>query len=194
MRRAACAALVLLGACAASPPVVEPAPVRALDAIRAFEPWQAHGRIAVRAGEEGFSARFDWRQAAGLGDLNVRGPFGAGAAHLTITAQRISIESGNAPPIEVDAPFEALEPTLVARLGFPLPLFALRYWLLGIPAPGPSVPIESGGAFEQFGWRIEPRAFGVAADAPGPLPGQVQLSRGTTRIRVAVERWQGGTS
>jgi outer membrane lipoprotein LolB len=183
---------MLLGACASAPPVVAPAPVRELEAMRAFESWQAHGRIAVRAGDEGFSARFDWRQGAGLGDLSVRGPFGAGTAHLTITPQRIRIESGNAPPIEVEAPFAELEPTLVARLGFPLPLSALRYWLLGVPAPEPQVAIGPDGAFEQLGWRIEPRGFAVAADAPGPLPGQVQLSRGTTRIRVLVDLWQAG--
>ncbi len=186
---AALLGMALLGACSTVPPRPAGPPPRDLMAIAALDHWQANGRLAVRSAEEGFSAQFDWRQSGTEGELGVRGPFGAGAARIVIGVDRIRVESGTQPPLEVAAPYEALEPQLTARLGFPLPLGSLRYWLLGVPAPGVAfLPAEGG--FEQSGWRVVAAGFALVARAPGPLPAQLELTRGTTRIRVRVDRWQ----
>ena len=182
----------LLGACSATPPRPAAAPTRDPVAIAAFEHWQATGRIAVRSAQEGFSAHFDWRQAPTEGELSVRGPFGAGAARIAIGSERIRIESGAEAPLEVAAPYEALDPLLTARIGFPLPLVSLRYWLLGIPAPGAEAVAAADDGFEQSGWRVVVRAFSVVAGAPAVLPGQLELSRGGTRIRVLIDQWRAG--
>jgi outer membrane lipoprotein LolB len=184
--------VALLGACSALPPRPAPPVPRDLVAIAGLETWQASGRLAVRTDQDGFSAHFEWRQAPGDGELSVRGPFGAGAARIAIGADRIRIDSGSEAPLEIAAPYDALEPLLSARIGFPLPLESLRFWLLGIPAPGITVQPAGEGAFLQSGWRIAAHAFGPVAGAPGPLPGQVELTRGTTRIRVLVDRWRAG--
>jgi len=188
------AALALLAGCQTLPS----APVRGPDAaegaaIAALDAWQATGRVAVRAGNDGFSASFDWQEAAGHGELGVRGPFGAGAVRISRSDERIVIESGTAAPLEVLAPFEALEPELTARLGFPLPLGPLRYWVRGVPAPGE--PADGTGAeFRQAGWQVSVTAFVPVAGAPGPLPARLTLTRDTTRIRVLVDRWRIGGS
>jgi outer membrane lipoprotein LolB len=187
------ATLVGLAGCQALPvrqAITPDAAARA--AIAALPAWQATGRVAVRAGDEGFSASFDWREAAGHGELGVRGPFGAGAVRISRSNERIRIESGTAPPLEVTAPFEALEPELVARLGFPLPLDPLRYWVLGVPAP--ASPADGAGSdFRQDGWHVSVSDYVPVAGSPGPLPARLTLSRDTTRIRVVVDRWRVGT-
>jgi outer membrane lipoprotein LolB len=171
---------------------VRPAPPPAsATALAAVDHWQASGRIAVRTAQDGFSAHFDWRQAGARAELGVRGPFGAGAAHLSVGPESIRVESGNEPPLEVPAPFEALEPQLVARLGFPLPLESLRYWILGVPAPSP-VAIGAAPAFDQAGWHVVASQFEAVEQAPGSLPVRLELTRGATRIRVIVDRWQVG--
>lgn len=193
-RLALVAALATLAGCHAMPvqPVAGPDAAQR-GAIAALTTWQASGRVAVRAGSDGFSASFDWREAAGHGELGVRGPFGAGAVRITRTAERIQIESGGAPPFEVVAPFESLEPELVARLGFPLPLDPLRYWVLGVPAPGR--PADGAASeFRQDGWQVTVGEFVPVDGAPGPLPARLTLSRDTTRIRVVVDRWRVGGS
>lgn len=190
MTRAGCALLGLLalGACSHVPQRAAPPPADAA-ALAAVDQWQASGRIAVRTGQDGFNASFDWRQAGTDAELGVRGPFGAGAARLTVGPDRIRIESGSEPPLDVPAPFDALEPQLVARLGFPLPLESLRYWMLGIPAP--SLPAEGGApAFDQSGWHVVASGFAAVDRAPGGLPSRLELTRGTTRIRVIVDRWR----
>ena len=160
-------------------------------AMLGLDQWQASGRIAVRTAQDGFSAHFDWRQAGSRGELGVRGPFGAGAVRVSITPELIRIESGAEPLLEVSPPYESVEPLLSARLGFPLPLESLRYWMLGIPAPvRPGT--GDGPSFDQDGWHVAPSEFGSVERAPGPLPARLDLTRGSSRIRVIIERWQVG--
>lgn len=195
---AALLALAGLAGCATvprPPPSAAPAPA-ARDALAAFDAWHASGRVAVRTAQDGWNASFDWREAPDHGELAVRGPFGAGAARVVRTPQLIRIESGSAAPLEVPAPFDALEPALAARLGVPLPLEALRFWVLGVPAPGaPSEAVDAGAgpdvtAFRQSGWTVRVEGFVAVAGAPAPLPHKVAVERDATRIRVVVDRWE----
>jgi outer membrane lipoprotein LolB len=191
-RPPALVALLALAACHPAPlrPVAAPS-VEERAALAALQDWHATGRVAVRAASEGFNASFDWRESAGHGELGVRGPFGAGAARISRTSERIRIESGTGVPLDVVAPFEALEPALTARLGFSLPLEPLRFWVLGVPAP--SLPSDGDGTtFRQAGWEVTCGEFTPVGGAPGPLPTRLVLTRSTTRIRVVIDRWQVG--
>jgi outer membrane lipoprotein LolB len=188
-------ALIALLALAACHPAhvrpVAPPSVEERAALATLSDWHATGRVAVRAASEGFSASFDWRENAGHGELGVRGPFGSGAARISRSSERIRIESGTGAPIDLTAPFETLEPALTARLGFPLPLEPLRFWVLGVPAP--SLPSDGEGpTFRQAGWEVSCGAFTPVGGAPGPLPTRLLLTRATTRIRVVIDRWQVG--
>jgi len=185
------AVLATVAGCRSLPPPVAAPDAGVRAAITSLETWQATGRVAVRTGNDGFSASFDWRELAGHGELGVRGPFGAGAVHITRSDERIVIEQGGAPPLEVAAPFVARAPAHVARLGFPLPLDPLRYWVLGVPAPGRPADGD-GGAFRQDGWQVTVAEFVTVPGAPGPLPARLTLSRDRTRIRVVVDHWQVG--
>jgi outer membrane lipoprotein LolB len=193
-RALAVAALLALAACQHAPlrPVARPS-AEAAAAIAALDDWQAQGRVAVRNAGTGFGASFDWQEAGGQSRLDVRGPLGGGAARITRTADTITIDTGTSPPLEIAAPFDALDGEVVARLGFPLPIAALRYWLRGVPAPErPSMPTADG--FEQDGWAVGLDEFVAVGAAPAPLPSRLTLSRGDTRIRVALSHWRVGAS
>ena len=187
-RLLAALALATLGACQ-TVPRHEAAPSAAVRAaLAALDTWRARGRVAVRSAAEGFSASFDWHEAAGRGEIDVRGPLGAGAARITRTAESIRIETPSAAPLEVAAPFAALESELTRRLGFPLPIGPLRYWLLGVPDPTlASEPAGQG--FVQAGWTVALTGFGPVAGAPGPLPSRLVLRREATEVRVLVSSW-----
>jgi outer membrane lipoprotein LolB len=185
------AAAAALAGCATVPtaPVAPPPAADARAALASFDDWRAAGRVAVKTAGDGWSANFDWHERDGRGELGVRGPFGAGAARITRSADRIRIEQGDGPPIDVPAPFDALEPTLRERLGAPLPLEQLRWWLVGVPAPEePSVPAVQG--FEQAGWTVRVDEYASVPGAPAPLPRRLVLERDGTRIRVVVDRWE----
>jgi outer membrane lipoprotein LolB len=191
-RALAVLALTALAACRTLPPPAELGPTPELrPALVALDAWRARGRVAVRTPSDGFSASFDWREANDRGELDVRGPLGAGAARITQTPALIRIETGASAPVEVSAPFESLESELTTRLGFPLPIASLRYWLLGVPAP--DVPSEAiGSGFSQAGWTVAPAGFAAVPLAPAPLPSRLVLTRAGTQIKVAISTWQLG--
>jgi len=187
-------ALLALAACRATPlaPDLRP-PSAEWPALAALDTWHARGRVAVRSAADGFSASFDWHEAGGRSEIDVRGPLGAGAAHITRSADLIRIDTGAQPPIEVPAPFDRLEDALTQRLGFPLPIEPLRYWILGAPASDrPSAPAPAG--FAQDGWTVALDDFTRVPAAPAPLPARLTLSREGTRIKVAVTDWTVGGS
>jgi outer membrane lipoprotein LolB len=105
------------------------------------------------------------------------------------TDTHIRIEAGNGTPVEIDAPFGALESAFTERIGFPLPIDSLRFWLLGVPEPGYPWTGE-GGSFQQGGWDIAVSEYTAVSGAPAALPMRLVLTRASTRIRVLVDRWE----
>ena len=81
---------------------------------------------------------------------------------------------------------------LADRLGTDVPLAALRYWVLGTPAPG--LPFnETAGAnglprvFEQAGWQVSVDRW--QAVSGNWLPVRMTAEQGEARIKLAVSRW-----
>lgn len=182
------AATLLAGGC--TTPLIRPDMAAVLPTGGWPDDWRATGRLAVRDAGNGFSARFSWHETPGLSVVDVRGPLGVGAVHVTRTDQRIVLDDGRDRQ-SVEAPFEALEATLAARLGAPLPLPPLRYWLLGRPDPAASADVDPAdpGLFVQYGWRVTARGAGGPA-GQRMLPREVTLEREASRIRVVIEDWQ----
>ena len=65
-------------------------------------------------------------------NLALDGPLGIGGLRVELDGQEIGIETSRGEKLDGDAARAELE----RRLGFALPLAELRWWLLGIPAPG----------------------------------------------------------
>ena len=76
-RVAAATLLSLLAGCATLPP---PSPETdwsaRREALQSLDAWTLDGRIAVAAGEEGFSGGLRWSQAADRADISVSSPIG----------------------------------------------------------------------------------------------------------------------
>jgi len=193
MRKAAVLVALALSGCATAPAKHEgEASSLSSPALAQLADWRASGRMAVRTANGGFSANFDWQERPGHGEISVSGPFGAGATHISRSDDWIRIENGHGPPVQVAAPFTDLEPAVSAQLGAPLPLDTLRFWILGVPAPG--LPSDAGGAgaFTQSGWTVHPEQPVSVDGAPAALPHRITLERESTRIKVVVDTWTVG--
>jgi outer membrane lipoprotein LolB len=156
---------------------------RALELQRAAA-WQLDGRAAVALGTQGWQATLNWRQADGVTEVHLSGPFGIGALVLRQGPDGLSLNG--APPSD------AVLAQLQDRLGFELPLDNLRFWLLGVASPVGAFtltrnPQDRAATLNQADWSI---VYDRYMPAGGDLlPAHLVLSRGEVRVRIAIDRW-----
>jgi len=178
--------LLLLTGCAAPLPRVT-GPSAPID-LATLPEWGARGRIAVAAKGEGGSGSFNWEQSGERTVVQIQGPVGIGGMRLTVEGDRVLLEN-NGRALESDAAWAELE----ARLGAPVPARNLRYWLLGIPAPGEHQWLAAtppAAMLAQDGWQIAYDRYGDEKSAR--LPGRVTATSGDSRVRLVIDRWRLG--
>ena len=97
---------------------------------------------------QGFSGTLRYQQQARRADLALDGPLGIGGMRVALDGEQLSITTSGGEHLDGAAARAELE----QRLGFELPLAELRWWLLGIPAPGEVEP-----STQDAGQRRDPR-------------------------------------
>lgn len=153
-----------------------------LGAVSGFE---TNGRIAIKGG--GLSGGLRWQQQGEQFRLRIAGPFGAGATLIEGVPARVKIKSK-------DMDLDTTEPQRVLQqsTGWLLPLDALRWWALGIPAPGdeaPSALLDALGRpteMQQRGWRL--RYSDYREETPLATPGRIEASQGDWSATVIFEQ------
>lgn len=164
------------------------------DDISELQRWQARGRLAVSAEGQGGSGSFEWLQRRDASDIQIRGPVGIGGVRLQLQGPGaqpdLVLETSDGHKVESDAAWAELQ----ARLGAAVPAGHLRYWLLGVAAPGDHQWLEptSPGvvSLAQDGWRIDYQRF---TDEPGlRVPLRMNASSGDARVRIIIDRWRLG--
>ena len=197
----ALALALLLSGCAQAP-LEETAPVDVgpsaqqshAEQLAALAHWQVSGRMAVQADGEGYHGRFDWTQDGERMQLGVSGPFSQGSVRLLSDGEFFELRDGKGG----SARAASADELLFKATGLRVPVAGLRYWMLGLPAPGDvQQPLydERGRlqSLTQHGWKIRYRAY-MADDVDAvSLPRKLFLDRqgleGQLRVRLVVERW-----
>jgi outer membrane lipoprotein LolB len=192
MRRIFPLLFLLLAGCAATPvapPVADPLLAwsehrRQLDRVN---DWQLGGRIAIRTEDEGWQAAIDWRQQGEGYTIQLTGPLGQGSLRLQGDGRLVTLSSGDEVLVDEDA--EAL---LHRQMGWRVPVTALRYWALGLPAPGAAEqelnPQGLLGRLRQADWNIEFRDYTRRGGLL--LPGRLFISNHNAQVRLVVDRWE----
>jgi outer membrane lipoprotein LolB len=192
---AAVAALGLLAGCKTAPPAAVMGPgadapwPEQRAALAKLDRYGLNGRVAVAANGQGFSAGLRYEQLPRGSNLALDGPLGIGGLRVVLDGPDLEVATSRGEKLDGDAARAELE----RRLGFALPLAELRWWLLGIPAPGEATLDQDGGSgeihsFTQGGWRVS-----INTRAPGlgfALPKRLTAEREGTRLKLLVERWQ----
>jgi len=147
--------------------------------------WQAAGRIAVSGASNGGSGSFNWKQRGSLADVQLRGPVGIGSLHLKLSDDALTIDTGKGEHFDA----AQAEDELAERLGAVVPARDLRYWLVGIPAPGENEWIDAGDSdtLIQHQWRIE---YQFAANSGVKLPTRLIATSGPAKVRIVVDKWK----
>ncbi|MGI9325409.1 MAG: lipoprotein insertase outer membrane protein LolB [Pseudomonadales bacterium] len=148
------------------------------------------GKMAVRAPEGNFSARFRWIQTGGSYDLELWGPFGQGRRRLAGNHQTLSVLDGRGELLLRGAPGQVM----LEQLGFEVPLGSLAFWIQGLPDPQQPQSRLSRNAqgevagFRQASWDVAYPSY-VEASADRRLPKRVEAVNERYQVKLAISRW-----
>ncbi len=184
--------LLLLGGCATQPqgrllPPMQDWATRQ-QVLGELNGWSFKGRLAVKAGDDGFNGRIGWTQSGEDFSVTVGGPLGMGTV-------RIERDGGQAVLTDKDGTRIDLanaEQDLLRRYGWTIPVDSLRYWTLGIPDP--ALPAETEFDTErrlktlrQSGWTVTVARY---RDGGGQImPGVLTVQNDDTRVRMVIDSW-----
>lgn len=191
LRPAAAAVLLFAGGCATLPPPAAPVedwPARRA-ALQALDDWSLGGRIAVAAGENGFSGGFDWAQQGERADIALSGPMGGAGLAIRVEGESLRVVLRGETYTGDDA-----RRLIEERIGpgHSLPVAEMRYWLVGAPAPGPAYEETIGedrrlAGLSQSGWQVRYEKYGLTRGID--LPTRLEMTSSDLRLRVVVSKW-----
>jgi outer membrane lipoprotein LolB len=120
-----------------------------------IERWDLRGRMAVRTADDGGSATFAWDRAGDNHRIEMFGPFGSGRVSINQGPEGAELRDGDNPPRTAPT----AEELLYYQVGWHVPFESLKFWLKGMPSPGPhdGLILDSEGralAFRQDGWDV----------------------------------------
>jgi outer membrane lipoprotein LolB len=151
--------------------------------------WGLVGKISLDDGDRGGSGKLRWNVESESSTLDFHGAMGRGAWHLQTGPDGALLK-------EADGTQQAalsVDDLVRQRIGWPVPVDALQWWVRGLVAPG-VVENEEVGAegllqgLEQFGWQVEFSRYRVVEGIP--LPRRLNAVRGDYRVKLAIGRWQ----
>ena len=150
--------------------------------------WEFKGRIAVKAGDEGFNGKINWNQSGDAFFATVGGPLGIGTVRIEGDDNRIVLtDKDGVKTVLVDP-----ETELYLRYGWTIPVTSLRYWALGIPDPSTA----SENRFDAFGrlvnlqqrsWAVEISRYRESAGQQ--MPRILTAKNPETRVRMVIDSW-----
>lgn len=156
-------------------------------ALEQIDRFSLQARVAS-SGSLGMKGDLDWQQNAdGSFALRVAGPFGVGALSIAGNPGHVEVRSREGTQVTSDP-----ERWLRQKLGWTFPIAGLRYWALGLPAPGSPARIELDpegaiAVLEQDGWRLEYAEYQPAGTVA--LPRRLQLANPEVTIKLVADRW-----
>jgi len=160
--------------------------------ISEIRTWSLAGKISLDDGEQGGSGRLRWDVSPDSSELDFHGAMGRGAWHLHIGPDFAVLTEANG----TEQTATSVDDLVHQRIGWPLPVDALQWWVRGLRAPG-AITDEQYDAqgllihLEQFGWNIDINRYKVFAGQEMPI--RLDARRGEYRVKMAIGRWQLGS-
>lgn len=135
------------------------------------------GKLGVVAQGQSGSFTIEWSQHQDAFEISLFGPLGMTAARVTGDGEGVSLEAPGEPLVTA----RSADALLADNLGLDIPVTPLRFWVRGVPAPGPHR--KGRDSIAQFGWTIE------YLQHQDGLPVRIRLSRPEVRLVLVVRQW-----
>ena len=150
--------------------------------------WEFKGRIAVKAGDDGFNGKIRWSQQGNTFNTTVGGPLGMGTVRIEGDGRGVVLTDKDG----VETVLQDAEYELWYRYGWMIPVASLRYWALGIPDP--AIPAETSIDTEGRLTRLEQRDWVVDISryregGGQQMPRILTATHPDTRVRMVIDQW-----
>ncbi len=157
--------------------------------LAAISEWSLVGRISLDDGDHGGSGRLQWDVEPGNSELNFHGAMGRGAWHLQIGPHGATLKEANG----AEQTAAGVNDLIQDRMGWPIPVDALHWWVRGLAAPGAAEDerFDQQGlllSLDQFGWSVDFNRY--VSFAGVVLPTRLDARRDNYRVKLAISRWR----
>ena len=176
------ALVVLQTACVSQPQhIVGASTVRS---VHELTRWQASGRIGVSTSERSGSGGFVWQQDQQTSQIQLRGPVGVGSLSVSVEGSMLRLLASDGAAYDAEIAVQQMQD----QLGADLPVAQLRFWLMGVAAPGDHQWRDAEkNELEQEGWQISYQQWTQRHELR--LPIKLVLMRDEVRIVLVVQTW-----
>jgi outer membrane lipoprotein LolB len=157
--------------------------------LSSISEWGLVGKISLDDGDRGGSGRLQWDVKIDSSELDFHGALGRGAWHLQINPEGAILKEANGN--EQAAP--GVNALIQDRIGWPIPVGALQWWVRGLAAPGAieDKQLDTEGLLKslgQFGWHVE---FNRYKSIDGTLlPIRLDARRDNYHVKLAIGHWR----
>jgi outer membrane lipoprotein LolB len=186
-------ALLLLAGCTGAPPRPQPLDREQAwqlrqQALGSLHSWSLSGRLGIQTGHEGWHMSISWEQRQGGYTIRITAPLGQGSLLLEGDTSGVLLQTSDGESVRAEDPGLLL----YQQFGWRVPVAALRYWVLGLPAPGEAQrSLDEYGRLshlQQSGWEID---FLDYENRQGiELPGRVFVNNHNAKVRLVIGDWQ----
>ncbi len=186
--------VLLLTACSPTPtrPLPDTTPEQSWQLrqqqLKQLSHWQLSGRLAVLNEHEAWHMSMEWQQRLDRYSLNIIAPLGQGSMKLHGDAVQVMLMTDEGETINSNDP----DHLLYQQLGWKVPVSALRYWVLGLPAPGDNQQsLDEYGRLiqlKQAGWEIE--FIDYQPHLGVELPRKVFINNHLAKVKLVISNWQ----
>ena len=155
-------------------------------ALQQLHTFSLQGRLA-ESGLVSFGGALSWMQDGAEFQARFYGPLGVGAVAISGTPEDMEVRSKDGTTRTRDP-----EAFMQQQFGWSLPLRGLRYWVLGLPAPGgqTALKLDEFGhilALKQDGWELSYSEYQSVAGLE--LPKKFTISDSERGFKVFVDTW-----
>lgn len=160
-----------------------------VELLTAIPEWGLVGKISLDDGDRGGSGRLQWNVRDNGSELDFHGAMGRGAWNLQIGPDGAVLREASGS--EQTAP--GVNALIQDRMGWPIPVEALQWWVRGLAAPGTvdDEQLDPQGlltSLNQLGWRVEFNRYDSKTGVS--LPVRLDARRDNYRVKLAIGRWQ----
>lgn len=159
------------------------------DRLTELQDWGFSGKISLDDGDQGGSGKLLWNVSGEQTELDFHAALGRGAWHLVVGPAHAVLTEANGQ----SSAARTVDGLIQQRMGWPIPVEALQWWVRGLSAPGEIDEriIDADGRLlqlQQFGWTVDFSRYG---DFSGiAMPKRLNAIQDDYRVKLAVSGWR----